>query len=97
MAVYVDDARHKYGRMIMCHMVADNDGELHEMAARIGVARKHHQKAGTYRSHYDVCMSMRAKAVSFGAVEIDRYGLAAILKRKRLQAARDAAKGSGDE
>jgi hypothetical protein len=87
MAVYVDDMRAKYGRMVMCHMVADTDEELHAMAARIGVARKWHQKAGTYQSHYDVCLSMRAQAVKFGAVEIDRYGLAAILKRKRLDRA----------
>lgn len=84
MSVYVDDMKAKYGRMTMCHMVADTDEELHAMAARIGVARKWHQKPGTPHSHYDVCVSMRAKAVTFGAIEVDRAGLGEIIKRKRL-------------
>lgn len=84
MSVYVDDMKAKYGRMTMCHMVADTDDELHAMAARIGVARKWHQKPGTPHSHYDVCVSMRAKAVTFGAIEVDRAGLGEIIKRKRL-------------
>lgn len=83
MTVYVDEMRAKYGRMVMCHMVADSDDELHEMAARIGVARKWHQKPGTPHSHYDVCLAMRKHAVRLGAVEIDRYGMVAIIKRKR--------------
>jgi hypothetical protein len=82
----------KYGRMIMCHMVADTDDELHAMASRIGVARKWHQKSGTAHSHYDICKSMRTKAVALGAVEIDRAGLGEIIKRKRA-----AAKGGSDE
>lgn len=40
MTVYVGDMRAKYGRLILCHMVADTDAELHAMAARIGVARR---------------------------------------------------------
>jgi hypothetical protein len=88
MAVYVDDMRARKGRMVFCHMVADTDEELHAMALRIGVARKWHQKPGTPHSHYDVCLSMRAAAVKFGAIEIDRGGLGAIIKRKRADMAR---------
>jgi hypothetical protein len=80
---YVDDMRAPFGRMLMCHMVADTDDELHAMADRIGVARRWHQKAGTYQSHYDIALSKRALAVKAGAVEIDRAQLAAILRRKR--------------
>lgn len=83
MTVYVDDMAANYGRMTMYHMMADTDEELHAMADKIGVARKWHQKAGTPHSHYDICKAMRAKAVRFGAIEIDRYGLNAIIKRKR--------------
>lgn len=83
MAVYVDDMRAPYGRMVMCHMLADNDNELHAMAAQIGVARKWHQKPGTPHSHYDICLSKRAKAVQLGAVEVDRYGVAKVIKAKR--------------
>ena len=41
MTVYVDDMRAKFGRYVMCHMVADtDDDELHAMADRIGVQRR---------------------------------------------------------
>lgn len=86
MAVYVDDMRAPYGRMIMCHMLSDTDEELHAMAARIGVARRWHQKPGTPHSHYDICMSKRAMAISFGAIEIERSAVAALLKKKRSAA-----------
>ncbi len=56
MTVYVDDMRAPYGRMVMCHMLADTDDELHAMADHIGVARRWHQKAGTPHSHYDICL-----------------------------------------
>lgn len=83
MAVYVDDMRARYGRMVMCHMLADTDDELHAMADRIGIARRWHQKAGTPHSHYDICRSKRAKAVAAGALEIGRQQLAELLQRKR--------------
>lgn len=70
MAVYVDDMRAPFGRMTMCHMVADTHDELVAMADRIGVARKWIQKAGEAEEHFDVCLSARAKAVAAGAVEI---------------------------
>jgi len=38
--VYVDDMRAPFGRLVMCHMIADTDGELLEMADRIGVQRR---------------------------------------------------------
>lgn len=83
MAVYVDDMQASYGRMVMCHMLADTDDELHIMADRIGVARRWHQKSGTPHSHYDICKSKRAMAVKLGAIEIDRYKLVDIIKAKR--------------
>lgn len=70
MTVYVDDMRAPFGRMFMCHMVADTSEELHAMAKRIGVARKWCQKEGTAREHYDICLSKRALAVQAGAKEI---------------------------
>jgi hypothetical protein len=87
---YVDDMRAPYGQMIMCHLLADTDEELHAMAAKIGVARRWHQKAGTPHSHYDICLSKRANAVALGAVEIDRAGVAGIIKQKRVAAQRAA-------
>ena len=81
--VYVDDMRARYGRMIMCHMLADTEDELQAMAARIGVAHRWHQKPGTVHSHYDICQRMRNKAVRFGAAQIDRRGVAKLLAAKR--------------
>ena len=71
MSVYVDDMRAKYGRMVMCHMLADSDEELHSMAARIGVSRRWWQSpVKTSGSHYDIALSKRSAAVAAGAVEI---------------------------
>ena len=91
--VYVDDMRAPYGGMIMCHMLADTDEELHAMADKIGVARRWHQKAGTPHSHYDICLTKRADAVKAGAVEIDRRHVSAFLKRKRQDAITAVSKG----
>lgn len=82
MTVYVDNMRAKYGRMTMCHMVADTDGELHAMAVTIGVARRWWQSpAKTSGSHYDLALSKRAQAVAAGAVEITMQQLAAMNRR----------------
>jgi len=71
MAVFVDTMRAPFGRMIMCHMFADTDAELHYMAAKIGVNKKWHQcppKASW--SHYDICLSKKKLAMDLGAQEI---------------------------
>lgn len=71
MAVYVDDMRANFGRIVMCHMLADSDEELHAMAAAIGVARRWWQSPEkTSGSHYDIALSKRALAVAHGAIEI---------------------------
>lgn len=71
MTVYVDDMKAGYGRMKMCHMLADSDEELHAMAERIGVNRRWHQKPPKASdSHYDIALTKRALAVAAGAVEI---------------------------
>lgn len=84
MAVYVDDMEASYGRMVMCHMLADTTAELLAMADKIGVARKWIQKAGTHHEHFDIAKSKRALAIQLGAVEIDRQGLVDILRARRI-------------
>lgn len=81
LAVYVDNMRAQYGRMKMCHMVADSMAELLDMADRIGVARKWFQPSS--HPHFDIALSKRALAIGFGAVEVDKYGLVAAMKRHR--------------
>ena len=86
MTVYVDDMRAPFGRMVMCHMTADTDTELHEMADRIGVARRWFQGPPKHSCpHYDIALSKRALAVQFGAVEeTQREG--AHRRRRELEA-----------
>lgn len=85
MTVYVDNMRAPYGRLIMCHMLADTDDELHAMADRIGVARRWWQSpAKTSGSHYDICLSKRELAVTAGAVEITMRQAAAMNFRRRV-------------
>lgn len=83
MSVYVDAPIWGYGRMVMCHMLADTREELDAMADAIGVQRKWIQHPGTPKEHYDVCKSKRAKAVELGAIELDVREMAAVMKRKR--------------
>jgi hypothetical protein len=81
MTVYVDDAAHSFGRMIMCHMVAPDVEELHAMADRIGVSRRWFQDPRTMNvsaPHYDIAKSKRALAVAAGAVEIDKYQMSVL-------------------
>lgn len=70
MTVYVDNMRAPFGRMVMCHMVADSHDELLEMADRIGVQRRWLQHPGTPKEHFDISLAKRALAVRYGAVEI---------------------------
>ncbi len=85
MTTYVDDIRAPFGRMIMCHMIADNDAELLVMADRIGVQRQWHQYPGTPRSHFDICLSKRALAIRAGAIEISGMELGRILLTRRTR------------
>lgn len=83
MAVYVDDMRADYRRMKMCHMIADSTDELLAMADMINVARKWLQHAGTYREHFDICLSKRAIAIQSGAIEITMRELGMKLVERR--------------
>lgn len=82
MTVYVDNMRAPYGRLILCHMIADTDAELHDMAARIGVARRHHQNRSV--SHYDISLIKRVHAVQLGAREITVRQCALMTRPRRV-------------
>ncbi len=83
MSVYVDNAQARYGRMIMCHMIADTHKELLQMAEKIGVARKWIQYPETYREHFDISLKLRKLAIQSGAVEISLRELGEILLRRK--------------
>lgn len=84
MTVYVDDSKMPYRGMIMCHMVADSTEGLQMMAHAIGVSKDHIQKEGKPEEHFDVCQTMRRKAVKYGAKEITTRQMVAIVRMKRL-------------
>ena len=84
MTVYVDDFRAAFGRMVMCHMVADDQAELVSMARTIGVDPKWIQHPGTPKVHFDIALSKRALAVKAGAVEIEAKSLAAMVRRRHV-------------
>lgn len=83
MTVYVDDMRAPFGRMVMCHMIADTEDELLAMADRIGVARRWHQYPGTLRSHFDIALCKRAEAVKAGAQQVTQRELGEKLRERR--------------
>jgi hypothetical protein len=93
-SVYVDDMKARHGRLIMCHMIADDHLELFSMACRIGVPSKWIQKRGTYQEHFDICLTMRKRAIERGAVEISQREL---VKKLRQRAAQGQPSGDAQE
>lgn len=85
MTVYVDSMRAPYGRMVMCHMIADSSAELFAMAAKIGVGLRWVQHKGTAREHFDIALSKRALAVAAGAKEITMRQTACMCLRRAVE------------
>ncbi len=82
MTVYIDNARHRYGDLMLSHMVADTLEELHAMARSIGVApvffseRRH--------PHYDVCVAKRKLAIEKGAKEVTEREILQLARRAEV-------------
>lgn len=81
MPVYVDQPINQYGRMKMCHMLADTLKELHAMADSLGLKREWFQDHGT--PHYDICKSKRARAIELGAIEASRHQVVKLIRQHR--------------
>ena len=72
MAVYVGTIKYPFGRMIMFHMASPDVEELHQMADKIGIARKWFQDNKNHvNPHYDVCKSKKMLAIRYGAIEVN--------------------------
>ena len=78
MTVYVDDMRARFRNRIMCHMIADDEDELHAMAQSIGMQRIWYQG-----DHYDIDLPRRDLAVRAGAREITWRQAGAMVKLLR--------------
>ena len=75
MTVYVDDVRHKFRHMTMCHLWADTLPELLAMARRIGVQPKWLQQPPKASwVHFDISLGKKELARKYGAVLTDKYG-----------------------
>jgi hypothetical protein len=84
MSVYVDRATNGFGRMVMCHMIADTPEELHSMADQIGMQRRWYQEPPQASFwHYDIAKSKRELAVAAGAIDCDRNTFVGHLQRIR--------------
>ena len=78
MAVYVDplfeaiprNAQVKRCGAKWCHMIADTEEELHEMAKKIGLKRNWFQKKSF--PHYDLVPSKRELAIGNGVIVCER-------------------------
>lgn len=81
--VYVDDMAAPYGRMVMCHMMADTTAELLDMVAQIGVNKKWIQDRGTYLEHFDISKRKKLMAIKKGARLISSRELVARMHMKR--------------
>jgi len=83
MTVYVDDVRHRFGRMI--NMWADTMAELCAMADRIGVAEKWLQQPPKASwAHFDISLRKKAEAIAAGAVLTDKYGPLEFLSKRAI-------------
>jgi hypothetical protein len=82
MAVYVDLPIWNFGRMRMCHMIADTTEELLQMADRLDVNQKWIQNPGMAREHFDICKSKRAQALKLGAISVPASTLVELIRRK---------------
>ena len=70
MTCYVDDMNTPFGRMVMCHLIADSTDELLRMVRLIGVNPKWIQHVGTYKEHFDISLGKKKLAIEHGAQEI---------------------------
>lgn len=84
MTVYVDDMDHPFKGMLMSHMIADTDEELHVMADKIGMSRLRWQAPPQHPSHYDINQPMKLLALHYGARQINWIQCSAMTLRRKF-------------
>ena len=85
MAVYVDAAIWKWVGHRWCHLLADDEYELHRFAAQLGLKRSSYQgppKSST--PHYDITGFERSRALALGARPATRAEIAMAARAARL-------------
>ena len=84
MTVYVDDAVTLWHGRRWAHLMADTLGELHAMAARLGMPR-HAFQDKTSGAHYDVPADLREQALRLGAVAMLHVSVAVTVSRPAMR------------
>ena len=88
MAVYVDDAVHRWRGLRWAHLMADTVDELHAMARRLGIPGRAFQNKAS-GVHYDIPADLRPLAIALGTQPLsrhtDRERLRAVIARARAQ------------
>lgn len=85
MAVYVDAAIWHWAGRRWCHLMADDEAELHAFAARLGIHRSSYQgPPRTSAPHYDITGFERDRAIRLGARAVSRAEIVAHYRRVRL-------------
>jgi hypothetical protein len=95
MAVYVDEAIWEWRGRRWCHLTADDAGELHEFAARLGLLQHWFQsKPGRpWHDHYDLPSEVRAHALAMGATPLSTREMGARQAERRAAFRSRAAAG----
>jgi hypothetical protein len=84
MTVYVDEAIWVWQGRKWCHLMADDEHELHRFAASLGIHRLSYQgPPRTAAPHYDITGLERDRAIRMGAVAVGRRQIVEIYRRVR--------------
>jgi hypothetical protein len=85
MAVYVDIAIWERHDRRWCHLLADDEAELHAFAAGLGIERRRFQTRPErpWIDHYDIDEPRRSAAIERGAIELGRREVVRLIARKR--------------
>lgn len=85
MTVYVDEPMWTRWGMRWCHLMADEEHELHAFAALLGLKRSSYQGPPRTRApHYDITGMERDRALRLGAHRASREEIVAVFRRVRV-------------
>jgi len=84
MTVYVDEAIWQWKGRKWCHLMADDEAQLHRFANRLGIHRLSYQgPPKTSAPHYDITSFERDRALRMGAVACGRAEIVEVFRRVR--------------
>ena len=86
--MYVDVAIWERHDRRWCHLLADDDAELHAFAAALGIERRRFQTRPErpWIDHYDIDEPRRSAAIERGSIELERHEVVRLIARRRAAA-----------